>query len=58
MNNKFLIGFLLLAIGTAAQDRNGSFLFDNDWRFYRGGLQGAAASCSEIMAPMIMPTSA
>lgn len=42
MNRNFLIGFLwLLSVSTFAQNSNGTFLFDNDWRFYRGGAQGA-----------------
>ncbi|WP_121356576.1 DUF4982 domain-containing protein [Flavisolibacter nicotianae] len=42
MNKKFLIVFLLqIPISTFAQNTNGTFLFDNDWRFYRGGAQGA-----------------
>ena len=42
MNKKLLISFLLLlSISTYAQDKNGTFLFDDDWRFFRGGAQGA-----------------
>jgi beta-galactosidase len=42
MNAKFFLSFiLLLAISTSAQNMSGTILFDNDWRFFRGGAQGA-----------------
>lgn len=42
MNKILLFGFLLLVtFSTTAQNINGMFLFDNDWRFFRGGAQGA-----------------
>jgi beta-galactosidase len=42
MNATFFFCFLLLlSIDTSAQNITGTFLFDNGWRFHRGGAQGA-----------------
>jgi hypothetical protein len=42
MNHKFLLGFFhCLGVGTSAQNMNSMHLFETDWWFYRGGLQGA-----------------